>query len=201
MVKFQSAGSGEQQYGPECKRLNIGARAGGALHFNYLHVGLLRRVGVPDIVCAPRSPPRPIAAINDNRRWFWASLDRHIQRRTPSLHHSSRKSHCLCAAFACGGNLGPGVWFGLRFRLGSDCVSVSVEVPIGVRFGRNHTVVSQSCATCTLRRTALVGKCCQGHIQTIAPLSGASCCNTYGSPSATRAIINVRSFLHRQPVV
>ena len=124
-----------------------------------------------------------------------------IQRRTPSLHHSSRKSHCLCAAFACGGNLGPGVWFGLRFRLGSDCVSVSVEVPIGVCFGRNHTVVSQSCATCTLRRTALVGKCCQGHIQTIAPLSGASCCNTYGSPSATRAIINVRSFLHRQPVV
>ena len=99
-----------------------------------------------------------------------------IQRRTPSLHHSSRKSHCLCAAFACGGNLGPGVWFGLRFRLGSDCVSVSVEVPIGVCFGRNHTVVSQSCATCTLRRTALVGKCCQGHIQTIAPLSGASCC-------------------------
>ena len=189
------------EYGPECKRLNIGARAGGALHFNYLHVGLLRRVGVPDIVCAPRSPPRPIAAINDNRRWFWASLDRHIQRRTPSLHHSSRKSHCLCAAFACGGNLGPGVWFGLRFRLGSDCVSVSVEVPIGVCFGRNHTVVSQSCATCTLRRTALVGKCCQGHIQTIAPLSGASCCNTYGSPSATRAIINVRSFLHRQPVV
>ena len=117
------------------------------------------------------------------------------------LDHSSRKSHCLCAAFACGGNLGPGVWFGLRFRLGSDCVSVSVEVPIGVCFGRNHTVVSQSCATCTLRRTALVGKCCQGHIQTIAPLSGASCCNTYGSPSATRAIINVRSFLHRQPVV
>ena len=122
------------EYGPECKRLNIGARAGGALHFNYLHVGLLRRVGVPDIVCAPRSPPRPIAAINNNRRWFWASLDRHIQRRTPSLHHSSRKSHCLCAAFACGGNLGPGVWFGLRFRLGSDCVSVSVEVPIGVCF-------------------------------------------------------------------
>ena len=123
----------------------VAAAPGIPKHFNYLHLGLLRRVGVPVVVCAPRFVH--CSCFNDTHlagrleEWislvFWASLDRHIQRRTPSLHHSSRKSHCLCAAFACGGNLGPGVWFGLRFRLGSDCVSVSVEVPIGVCFGRN----------------------------------------------------------------